>query len=167
MAAARQEAGKLGQRHLIDIALELDDDFERYPVLVPAPGIELGVVGGAQVHVAIASHQLQQEPDLLLAAVVATRVTPNEVVGHLVAQPVACARDDANMVRQQPHFFVELAEHRLLRRLAVIDAPLRELPGVGADPFAPKHLVFLVEQDDADVGSEPFTVEHNQPQNSR
>jgi len=34
---------------------------------------------------------------------------------------------------------------------------------VGADPLAPKHLVSLVEQDDADVGSEPLTVENNQP----
>ena len=67
------------------------------------------------------------------------------------------------MVLRQPHLFVELAEHRLLRRFAVIDAPLRELPGMGADPFTPEHLVLVVEQDDADVGSEPITVEHNQP----
>jgi hypothetical protein len=64
----------------------------------------------------------------------------------------------------QAHFLVQLAEHRLLGRLAVIDAALRELPGVGPDPLAPEHLVLLVEQDDADVGPEPFTVEHNQPQ---
>jgi hypothetical protein len=36
---------------------------------------------------------------------------------------------------------------------------------VGADAFAPKNLIFLVEQDDADVGSEPFSVEHNQTSN--
>jgi hypothetical protein len=62
---------------------------------------------------------------------------------------------------------MELTKHRLLGRLAVLDAPLRELPGVGAYSLAPKHLALLVEQDDADVGSEPFTVEHNQPQINR
>jgi hypothetical protein len=34
---------------------------------------------------------------------------------------------------------------------------------MGSYPFAPEHLVSLIEQDDADVGSEPITVEHNQP----
>jgi len=86
------------------------------------------------------------------------------MIRHLIAQPVARARDDAHMLGNQAHFFVELAVHRLLGRFAVFDAPLRELPGMGANPLAPKHLVSLVQQDDADVGSEPFTVEHNQPQ---
>jgi hypothetical protein len=33
---------------------------------------------------------------------------------------------------------------------------------VGTDAFSPEHLVPLVEQDDADVGPEAFTVKHNQ-----
>ncbi|AGX88571.1 hypothetical protein Cenrod_2517 [Candidatus Symbiobacter mobilis CR] len=37
-----------------------------------------------------------------------------------------------------------------------------ELPGVRVDPFPPKHLIFLVEQDDADIGPESVPVEHNQ-----
>jgi hypothetical protein len=94
---------------------------------------------------------------------VAARVAADEVGRHLVAQPVAGARDDAHVLWRQPHLLVELAEHRLLRRFAVVDAPLRELPGVGPYPFAPEDLVSVVEQDDADVGSEPITVEHNQP----
>jgi hypothetical protein len=121
------------------------------------------MVGGAQVHVAVAAGQLQQEPDLLLALVVAARVAPDEVRRHLIAQPVAGPRDDAHVVLRQPHLLVELAEHRLLRRFAVVDAPLRELPRMGPYPFAPEDLVPMVEQDDADVGSEPITVEHNQP----
>ncbi len=68
------------------------------------------------------------------------------------------------MVRCQPHFFVELSVHRLLRRFTVFDSSLRELPRVRPEPFAPEHLVPLIEQDDADVGSEPLTVEHNEPQ---
>jgi hypothetical protein len=33
---------------------------------------------------------------------------------------------------------------------------------MGLQPFAPENLVAAVEQDDADVGSETLTVEHNQ-----
>jgi hypothetical protein len=35
---------------------------------------------------------------------------------------------------------------------------------MGADAFAPKYLVLLVEQNDADIGPEAFSVKHNQPQ---
>ena len=68
------------------------------------------------------------------------------------------------MLLVQAHLFVQLAEHRLLGRLAVLDATLWKLPRVRAQPLAPEHLVPLVQQDDADVGPEAFTVEHNQPQ---
>jgi hypothetical protein len=60
----------------------------------------------------------------------------------------------------QPDFLLELPEHRLQRRLAVLDAALRELPGVLIDPLAPEHLVPLVGKDDADVRPEAFLVEH-------
>jgi hypothetical protein len=62
----------------------------------------------------------------------------------------------------QAHFFMQFAKHRLLGRLTVLDAALRELPRVGAQPLAPEDLVARVEQDDADVGPEAFPVEHNQ-----
>src|SRR4249919_2182125 len=39
---AVQILGELVQRLLIDIAFELDDRLQRNPVVVPAPGIELG-----------------------------------------------------------------------------------------------------------------------------
>src|SRR4029450_10770134 len=118
-----------------DVALELDHDVERDPVLVPAPGVELGVIGRAQVQVAVAAGQLQEEPDRRRAAGLAARFAADEVRGYLVAQPISRARDDAHMVGCQPHLFVELAEHRLLRRFAVIDAPLRALPGWGSYQF--------------------------------
>ena len=46
-----------------------------------------------------------------------------------------------------------------------IDPALRKLPAVGADSLAPEHLVFLVEQDDADVGPKAVPVKHNQTPN--
>ncbi len=65
------------------------------------------------------------------------------------------------MVRAQSDFFVQLTVHRLLRRFAVLDAPLRELPGVFAYPLAPEDLVARVDQDDADVRAVAFTIEHD------
>src|SRR5215212_3343342 len=94
----------------------------------------------------------------------AARIASYEMRRNLVPQPVAGACDDAHVIGVEPDFLMQLTVHRLLRRFAVIDAPLRELPGVGPDSLAPEHLVSVVEQDDADVGSEPVTVEHNQPQ---
>jgi hypothetical protein len=54
----------------------------------------------------------------------------DEVVRHLVAQPVARAADDLDVIGQQPDFLVQFTEHRLLGRLAVLDSALRELPGM-------------------------------------
>ena len=42
------------------------------------------------------------------------------------------------------------------------DLALRKLPGMGAYAFALKNLVFLVEQDDADIRAKAFPVKHNQ-----
>ena len=92
----------------------------------------------------------------------AARVAADVMVRYLVAQPVACAREDLHVLGQQAYLFVQLTKHRLLGRLTVIDAALRKLPRMRAQPLAPENLIARVEQDDADVGPEAFTVEHNQ-----
>ncbi len=161
LVVARQEARQLGQGHFIDAALELHDDVQRNPVIVPAPGIELWVVGRPEVQIPVVADQLEQEPDLLLALVVAACVTADVPVWHLVAQPVPCAGHHADVARLQPDLLVQFTEHGLLGSLPSINATLRELPAVGADPLAPEHLVPLVEQDDADVGPKTVPVEHN------
>src|SRR5690554_3772409 len=51
-----QDAGQLIQRLGIHLALELDDGIERYPVLTPAPGVELRRVGCAQADIGITTH---------------------------------------------------------------------------------------------------------------
>jgi hypothetical protein len=56
---------------------------------------------------------------------------------------------------------MQLAKHRLFGRLAAVYAALRKLPRVGSYALAPKHLISLVEQNDADIGPEAFSVEHN------
>jgi hypothetical protein len=52
----------------------------------------------------------------------------------------------------------------LFGTLTPVNATLRKLPAVGTDALAPENLVFLVEQNDADVRPKAFTVKHNQPQ---
>ena len=162
---ARQKTGKLGQRHFINAAFELHHDIQWHPVIIPAPGVELRVVGGTQVQVPVMPQQLQQIPDLFLALVVSARIAADVPVRHLIAQPVPGAGNDAHMVREQPHLFVQFPEHGLLGGFAPVNATLRKLPAVGAYAFAPEHLVLLVEQDDADVRPKAVPVKHNRTPN--
>jgi hypothetical protein len=109
------EARQFEQRLLIDVALELDHRFERHPVLVPSPGVELGVRGRAQADVAVASHQAKQKPDLLLTAVVPAQLAPDPLFRDVVTQPFAGATHDLHVLGLQSDFLPELAKHRLLR----------------------------------------------------
>src|SRR6266850_2421803 len=134
-----------------------------------APGVELGMAAGAQLDVAVAAGHAQQVPDLLLAAVragigLARATRPS--FGHFVAQPVARATEDADMRALQADLLLELAVHRLHRRLAGIDAALRKLPGMLVDALAPEDFVPLVRKDDADVRTVAFLVEHGRAASS-
>src|SRR4051812_18155740 len=148
------------QRLLVDVALEFDDRFERHPVIMPAPCIEFGLFVGAQLYVTVAGGHAKQEPDLLLAAIGATPVAAHPLVGNFVAQPLARATEDAHMIGLEPGLFFELAKHRLLGRLAVLDPALWKLPGMLVNALAPEHLVAGVAKDDADVGAVPIFIEH-------
>src|SRR2546425_3147701 len=159
-AVGLQVAMQLDQRLAVDVALEVDHRVERDPVVVPAPGIELGMPARAELHVAVPPDHAQQEPDLLLAAVAALAVAAHPLLRYLVAQPFARAAEDAHMAALQPDLFLELAVHRLQRGFAMLDAALRELPGVLMDPLAPEHLVPRVGEDDADIRTVAFLVEH-------
>src|SRR2546428_9694744 len=111
-----QVAMQLDQRLAIDVALEVDHRVERDPVVVPAPGIELGMPARAELHVAVAPDPAQQEPDLLLPAVGALAVTAHPLLGDLVAQPFTRAAEDAHMAALPPNLFPKLPEHPLQRR---------------------------------------------------
>ena len=67
------------------------------------------------------------------------------------------------MPGEQTRFFLQLAVHRFFRRLAVIDAALRKLPGMFFNALAPENLVFVVDDNDADVRAEAVTVKHDAP----
>ena len=55
---------------------------------------------------------------------------------------------------------MQLAIHRLFWSFPVLYATLRELPRVLTNTFSPENFVALIEENDADVGSVPFSVEH-------
>ncbi|MNT21987.1 hypothetical protein D3C72_1573510 [compost metagenome] len=129
--------------------------------MTPTPGVEFRVLGGTQMDVTVPAGHAQQEPDLFLALVVAADLAADELVRHLVTQPVACATYDPDVLRKQAGFLMQFAVHGLFRRLAVLDAALRKLPGVFADSLAPENLVTCVDEDDADVRAKAFTIEHD------
>ncbi len=64
-------------------------------------------------------------------------------------------------MRVQAGFFLELAIHRLDRRLVAAHAALRELPAVAPDPARPEHAAILFEENDADVRPVAIGVDHS------
>src|SRR4029079_3763411 len=155
-----QEALELHQRASIDLALEVDHGFERHPIVVPAPRVELGMVAGAETHVVVAADEAQQVPDLLLAAVAAAPLALDPVLRNLIAQPVSRTAEDPDVMGLQAHFLAQFPVHRLFGRFAGIDAALRKLPGMFADPLAPENQVLAVGDDDGDVRAIAVTVQH-------
>ena len=156
----KQMAGEFSQRLLIYIALESDDRIQGHPVLAPTPGIELRMIAGTQANICIAASQPQQKPDLFLAPVSVTPFAAHPVPGYVVTQPVSRAPENLDMFRHQPDLFVQFAIHGLFRRLALIYATLRKLPGMLADTLPPEDFVSTVYQDNADVRAIAFTIEH-------
>ncbi len=57
LRAMVQETLELGEGAAVHLALEVDHVVERKPVVVPAPGVKLGMIGGAQGYVAVAADQ--------------------------------------------------------------------------------------------------------------
>jgi hypothetical protein len=56
---------------------------------------------------------------------------------------------------------MQLTIHRLLWVFTMLNPSLRELPGMLTNTLTPKNFVALIDENDADVGSVPFSVEHN------
>src|SRR5689334_3131512 len=151
---------ELHQRAAVHLALEVDHRLERNPVVVPAPRVELGMVGRAQAYVGVAAGQAQQIPDLLLPAVAAAPLALDPMLRNFVTKPVARAAEDPDVLRHEPHFLAQLPVHRLFRRFTRVDPTLRKLPGVLADPLAPENQVPAVDDDDGDVRAVAVTVQH-------
>jgi hypothetical protein len=60
---------------------------------------------------------------------------------------------------------MQFAVHRLFRAFAMSYPALRELPRMLPNAFSPENLVMAVKEDNADIGSIPFTVKHDRAPN--
>ncbi|CFP60658.1 Uncharacterised protein [Bordetella pertussis] len=98
-----------------------------------------------------------------MSFIVATPLSPDEVIRHVITQPITCTPQNADMLGLQAHLFMEFAIHGLHRAFAVLDATLRELPGMFPDSLAPEDLVFTVYENDADIGTVAFAIKHGPP----
>src|SRR5882672_1225832 len=163
---AEEIAGEFGERALIDVALEIDHRFERNPIVVPPPGIELGSLRGAQVYIAFAADQPEQEPYLFLPTVVAAPIPLEPPGRNLIAQPVSRPPQNLDMGGQQAHLFPQLPIHGLYRSFAELYSALRELPGVLLDALTPENLVAQVAENNADVRPVAVSIEHVQSSKS-
>src|SRR5947209_6943823 len=105
---AKQIAGELAERALVDVPFEIDHGLERNPVVVPPPSVELGPLGSTQAHIALTADQPKQEPDLLLSAIIAAPIPLQPPRRNFVTQPVSRPPQDLYMRGQQAHFFPQL-----------------------------------------------------------
>src|SRR5690554_1244297 len=79
---------------------------------------------------------------------------------QLVIQPVAGAGNDLHVLGFQADFFLQFPVHGLLQTFALADSTLGELPGVLPDTLGPHHLAARVADNDANIGTETFRVNH-------
>ena len=151
---------QLFQRAPVDTTLEEHHLAQGLPVLDPPPAVELGSLRPAQADVRLVTHKSQDVPALLLTDAEWPPVAADEALREAVPEPSAGAADNLHVGRAEPHLFVELPEHGLLRRLVPADPALGKLPGILAHPAGPQQLPGRVGQNDPDVGPETVRVDH-------
>ena len=165
LAMARTRLGKdqrcqLLQGPLVDAPLEIDDIAHRLPVLHPAPVVELRLVTAVETKVAFVALHAQEKPALFLPDAQRLGVAADELLGQAVAEPVARAAEELHLVGPETHLLLQLAVHRLFRRLSLLDASLGKLPGVLANAPPPEETLVAIDQYDAHVWPESIPVDH-------
>ena len=126
--------------------------FAQCPAMVvPFPFFKFGRIAAEKFDVAVAADKSQQEPNLLLSAII-FRVAP-QIFGDFVAQPIACAGEQLHLFADDSGFFVEFPIHCVLRRFAVQNAALRKLPKSLINSPRPKNLAGGINQNDSNIGT--------------
>src|SRR5690606_31527355 len=110
--------------------------------------------------VAVVADHPQEEPDLLLSAIVSAPLPPYPSFRDVVAQPVSGAPTDPDVFGSHAGLLDEFPVPGMFGRFASLDATLRKLPGMFPDSLAPEHLIATVDQNDADVGAIAVPVQH-------
>src|SRR6185369_10082126 len=147
-----------GNEFLIDGALERDDEIDDLVHPRPSPAIEFRLMARRlEIDLTVTAGEARGEPLLRLAAIAPAPRLPDELFRQIVTVPFRRFRDDG--CGADRGFLRKLAQRRIARIFALIDAALRHLPplpvafGVGyvgapADP----HEAIAIEQHDADAG---------------
>src|SRR5580658_7253192 len=147
-----EQRRELRQDVAVELALERHDETRQLRRRDPLPGVELGMVRG-KVDVAVAPGEAHGEPFLHLAAITAAPEPSRDLLRHVIAQPPRGFRQEFRVVGTG--LFLELAQGRLARRLALVDAALRHLPIVAfhVDAAADEDTLLRVEQHHAHAGA--------------
>src|SRR5882672_1470085 len=123
-----RQVPELVDHGLIDRPLERHDQTRQLSHLDPAPVVELAVMA-VEPDVAILAQEAHGEPLLALAAIAAAPGPSHDVRRQLVAEPVGMLGQDLRLGGAD--LLLELAERRLARPLAAVDAALGHLPSAG------------------------------------
>lgn len=84
---------------------------------------------------------------------------PYHTLRQAVMQPAIGHRNYAHISGFQPHFFIELAQHRLFGIFIRLNATLRELPCLLPDTPPPKNLASAVGQHNPDIRAKTFRID--------
>src|SRR5690606_19122311 len=143
-ATPEQDGSQFIQCLCVYLALEFDNRIQRHPIVAPAPGIEFRRIRGTEADVGIPSYHSQQKPDLFLPLVVTARISTYKVARYVVAQPVPRPPQYAYVLWEQAYFLMQFPIHGLYRTFAILDAALRELPGMFPYALAPENLILVI-----------------------
>src|SRR5665811_1605251 len=144
----------------VDLALEGHHQVRQGPDRHPPPSVELRLMAGMRPEIDLVFKPLEArgEPFLFLPAIAPFPGDADEVPRQVIEEPVRGLREEARAANTG--LLPELPLGRVLRRLALVHAPLRHLPplslplrgalALGAP--ADKHQAFRVEQHHADTG---------------
>src|SRR5579864_1056283 len=106
-----------------------------------------------EIHVLVAAGEAHGEPLLNLAAIASPPKVAGRFTRYFVSQPAAALRENIRLVGSD--LLLKLAQCRLARRFAVVDAALRHLPVLAdyVDPSRDEDAVPRIQQHDADAGA--------------
>src|SRR3546814_10074759 len=104
---------------------------------------------------AVLTQKERQIPFLPLAAIPTLPQLSDQVFRQIIGQPAGRFGNDRDEIAMDAGFFLKLAQRRIARVLALVDAALGHLPRLGGviDALADEHESLAVAQHDADAGT--------------
>lgn len=138
----------------VDRAFEGDDGIQHLIRQDPAPGAEFGVFGG-NLDVAVLALEAEEEPFLLLPAILAAPDAAQKIGRQVIGHPAMGLGDGVHKITCDAGFFHQLTEGGGFRGFALVDPALWHLPGGrgAVEPLAREDHATSVDQDDTGAGA--------------